>query len=60
MRVILWGDEKRTNIADKLSSNGISLNIYFNVQEHDEKRLVNKIREHRDWIGTDTTIKGNI
>ena len=59
MRVILWGDEKRTNIADKLSSNGISLNIYFNVQEHDEKRLVNEIRKHRDWIGTDTRIKGH-
>ena len=59
MQVILWGDEKRTNIADKLSSNGISLNIYFNVQEHDEKRLVNEIRKHRDWIGTDTRIKGH-
>jgi len=59
MRVILWGDEKRTNIADKLSSNGISLNIYLNVQEHDEKRLVNEIRKHRDWIGTDTRIKGH-
>lgn len=59
MQVILWGDEKRTNIADKLSSNGISLNIYLNVQEHDEKRLVNEIRKHRDWIGTDTRIKGH-
>ena len=60
MRVILWGDEKRTNIADKLSSNGISTNIYFNVQEHDEKRLVNKIREHRDTIGVDKRIKHKI
>ena len=59
MRVILWGDEKRTNIADKLSSNGINLNIYLNVQEHEEKRLVNEMRKHRDWIGTDTRIKGH-
>ena len=59
MRVILWGDEKRTNIADKLSSNGISLNIYLNVHEHDEKRLVSVMRRHRDWIGTDTRIKGH-
>jgi len=59
MRVILWGDEKRTNIADELSSNGISVNIHFNVQKHEEKRLVNKIRRHRDWIGTDTRIKGH-
>jgi len=57
--VILWGDEKRTNIADKLSSNGISLNIYLNVHEHDEKRLVSVMRRHRDWIGTDTRIKGH-
>ena len=59
MRVILWGDERRTNIADKLSSNGISMNIYLNVQEHDEKRLVNVMRRHRNWIGTDTRIKGH-
>ena len=58
MRVILWGDEKRTNIADKLSSNGIKPDINLNVHEHEEKRLVNEIRKHRDAIGTDSRIKG--
>lgn len=59
MRVIMWGDEKNTKIANELSSNGISVNIHFNVQKHEEKRLVNEIRKHRDWIGTDTRIKGH-
>ena len=59
MQVILWGDEKRTNIADKLSSNGISLNVHLTVPKHEEKHLVNEIRRHRDWIGTDTRIKGH-
>lgn len=59
MQVILWGDEKRTNIADKLSSNGISPNVHLTVPKHEEKRLVNEIRRHRDWIGTNTRIKGH-
>ena len=59
MRIILWGDEKNTKIADKLSSNGISVDLYYNVTEFDERLLVNKIRAHRDTIGVDTRIKGH-
>lgn len=59
MRIILWGDEKNTKIADKLSSNGISVNLYYNVTKFDERLLVNKIRAHRDTIGADTRIKGH-
>ena len=60
MRVILWtARENDTKVAKQLVTNGISVIYRREMTEQDEKLLVNKIRKHRDWIGTDTRIKGH-
>ena len=59
MRVILWTTrENDIKMAKQLVTNGISVIYRHEMTEHDEKLLVNKIREHRDTIGVDKRIKG--
>ena len=60
MRVILWtARENDTKVAKQLVTNGISVIYRREMTEQDEKLLVKKIRRHRDWIGTDTRVKGH-
>ena len=61
MRVILWTTrENDIKMAKQLVTNGISVIYRHEMTEHDEKLLVNKIREHRDTIGVDKRIKHKI
>ena len=61
MRVILWtAQENNTKVAKQMVTNGISVIYRREMTEHDEKLLVNKIREHRDTIGVDKRIKHKI
>jgi len=59
--VILWtAQENNIKMAKQMVTNGISVIYRREMTEHDEKLLVNKIREHRDTIGTDKRIKHKI
>ncbi len=61
MQVILWAArENDIKMAKQLVTNGISVIYRREITEHDEKLLVNKIREHRDTIGVDKRIKHKI
>jgi len=53
MRVILWGDDEE--LAEEMNQYGISFQIIRNPSKNDIRRLANRIREHRDTLGTSHT-----
>jgi hypothetical protein len=58
--VILWGTQIGSEIEVKLKQNEIVFMHFINISNNEERELVNKIREHRDTIGTDKRIKHKI